>query len=61
MKPTRTRLAVLISVLGAGLSASHRACNTSQIGGVPSDMTFLQKPWRPLELLREVLPNPRVH
>jgi FixJ family two-component response regulator len=32
-----------------------------QIGGVPSDMTFLQKPWQPLELLREVLPNPRVH
>jgi FixJ family two-component response regulator len=32
-----------------------------QIGGVPSDMTFIQKPWRPLELLREVLPNPGAH
>jgi len=32
-----------------------------QIGGIPSDITFLQKPWRPLELLKEVLPNPRAN
>jgi len=32
-----------------------------QIGGIPSDIAFLQKPWRPLELLREVLPNPQLH
>ena len=32
-----------------------------QIGGIPSDMTFIQKPWRPLELLREVLPSPGSH
>jgi FixJ family two-component response regulator len=26
---------------------------------IPSDVTFIQKPWMPLELLREVLPAPK--
>jgi FixJ family two-component response regulator len=27
--------------------------------GIPPDITFIQKPWMPLELLREVLPAPQ--
>lgn len=28
---------------------------------VPADMTFLEKPWKPLDLLREALPRPNAH